>query len=440
MIEGDLAVHGGRVHPVVAGGDALAPGCVLIRAGRVADLTPAEGCGCAGSGSAVLDATGMTVLPGFVDGHRHTWQTAFRQTLAGASISSYGRTMLAGLARYFEPEDVYVGTLLGALTALDSGTTTIVDWSHVMNSPEHADAAVAALRASGIRAQFAHGIPRDGTPAWSVESTLPHPRDLERIAALLAADDRISAVMAARGPEMSAPEVARDDLLFARALGIRISMHVGAGDLGSRVRAVSRLAEAGLLADDITFVHLNSTSDAELDLISAAGAGVCIGPATEQLMPELGWPVTGRLLRHGLRPALSVDTETASSGSMFDQVRAVLSGLAAEPGSAAMSPAEVLDLATGSGAAAIGLGGKVGQIAPGAVGDLVLIDGTAVNLAPAENDLDAIALAGHAGNVRAVVVGGVVRKGGGVLLGHDIPALADEARASVARIRARAAA
>jgi 5-methylthioadenosine/S-adenosylhomocysteine deaminase len=59
-------------------------------------------------------------------------------------------------------DDIYVGNLLSPLEAIDSGTTTILDWSHAVNSLEHADAAVQALLDSGIRAVYAYG-PRAAT-------------------------------------------------------------------------------------------------------------------------------------------------------------------------------------------------------------------------------------------------------------------------------------
>jgi ADP-ribose pyrophosphatase YjhB (NUDIX family) len=55
----------------------------------------------------------------------------------------------SGLSKHFRPQDTYIGNLLGALEALDSGITTLVDWSHNLFTPEHADAAIAALEGRG---------------------------------------------------------------------------------------------------------------------------------------------------------------------------------------------------------------------------------------------------------------------------------------------------
>ena len=122
---------------------------VLIEDGRIiavgADL-PADG-------ATVIDATDKIVLPGFVDTHRHVWQSALRGAAVDVDLGAY----LGILAQYgpkFAPQDVYTATLAGALECLDSGITTQLDYSHISYSPEHADAAIDALRTSGSTDQL----------------------------------------------------------------------------------------------------------------------------------------------------------------------------------------------------------------------------------------------------------------------------------------------
>lgn len=414
-------------------------GCVRVDDGRISSISRAPtNCGCGSDARQKIDASGMAALPGFIDGHRHTWQTSLRHAFAGSSFSEYGRTVLGSIGQHLTPDDLHVATLLGALSAIDSGVTTMVDWAHALNSPEHADAGVEALTASGIRAQFGYGIPRDGTRDWMTDaSTRGHPRDLERIHRALAGNPLVSAVMASRGPEMSSPETTRDDVEFARSLGVRMSMHVGGGDLGPRYRAILRLDEWGLLGDDYTFIHLSSTSDDELRLIRECGAGTCIGPAAETLMAGIGWPVTRRLLAHGLEPALSGDTEAASSAAPFDQLRAVLTAGAVETDASqepTLDASTALRLVTSAGARAIGVGDIAGRLVEGAAADIVLIDLDAPNLAPATDPVNTIVLGAHAGNVDTVVIGGIVRKRAGKLVVDGYAQLVDRARASAARL------
>ena len=114
----------------------------------------------------IVDATNKIVLPGLVDTHRHLWQAAVRQLAADWTLGQYFEHMLVELGPRFAPEDVYVGALLGSIEALDSGITTIMDWAHIMRSPDHADEGVRGLREVGIRAVFGHGNPLAPQPDW----------------------------------------------------------------------------------------------------------------------------------------------------------------------------------------------------------------------------------------------------------------------------------
>ena len=98
-------------------------------------------------------------MPGFVDTHRHTWQTPVRGVLPSCTLDQYFAGMLDNIGIQYRAEDVYIANLMGALEALNAGITTLLDWSHVNNTPEHADAAIAGLTEAGIRAVYAHGVP-----------------------------------------------------------------------------------------------------------------------------------------------------------------------------------------------------------------------------------------------------------------------------------------
>ncbi|MEU7864029.1 amidohydrolase family protein [Nonomuraea sp. NPDC049141] len=153
----------------------LPVGDVLIEDGVIREVAPSID----RPDAEVVDATSMIVMPGFVDTHRHTWQTAVRHYYVDTDPLQYFAEMLGPVGAGYRPEGVYAGNLLGALSALDSGITTLVDWSHIQNTPDHSDAAVQALTESGIRAVFAHGWPL--TPEWTRDSALGHPQDIRRL-------------------------------------------------------------------------------------------------------------------------------------------------------------------------------------------------------------------------------------------------------------------
>lgn len=107
----------------------------------------------------VVDATGHIIIPGLVNAHMHTWQTALRGLAANWTLLEYFQKMHAGLATVFTPDDLYIATLVGSLNQLNCGTTTLADWCHNNPTPAHNDAAIAGLLASGIRAAFSTAHP-----------------------------------------------------------------------------------------------------------------------------------------------------------------------------------------------------------------------------------------------------------------------------------------
>src|SRR5215207_6911559 len=134
---------------------ALARGDVLIEGDRIAAIGPSLAVE-----AEIIDCAGHFVLPGLINAHMHTRQTALRSVAADWTLLEYFRHVHAGLATVFQPEDIRIATLAGALNQLDHGVTTLVDWCHNNPTPEHTDASVEALIESGIRAAFMHGSPK----------------------------------------------------------------------------------------------------------------------------------------------------------------------------------------------------------------------------------------------------------------------------------------
>ena len=120
---------------------------MLIDGGRIAAIAPSLQ-----ADAETVDCSGHFVLPGLINAHMHTWQTALRSVAANWTLLEYFRHVHAGLATVFTPEDIHVATLAGAPNQLDHGVTTLVDWCHNNPTPEHTDAGIAGLKESRIRA------------------------------------------------------------------------------------------------------------------------------------------------------------------------------------------------------------------------------------------------------------------------------------------------
>ena len=94
----------------IPNGDVLVEDGVIVEVGRGLEVGDAE----------EIDATGMIVMPGFVDTHRHTWQTPVRGVLPSCTLDHYFAVMLGSVGGHYRPDDVHIGDYAGSLEALNA--------------------------------------------------------------------------------------------------------------------------------------------------------------------------------------------------------------------------------------------------------------------------------------------------------------------------------
>ncbi|HSH88453.1 MAG TPA: cytosine deaminase, partial [Ramlibacter sp.] len=116
-------IRGATVITMDVQGD-VPQGDILVSGDTIAEIAPRIHA----DDAEVIDASGFIVIPGLVNAHMHTWQTALRGLAANWTLLEYFQKMHAGLATVFQPGDLHIATLVGALNQLNCGTTTLADW------------------------------------------------------------------------------------------------------------------------------------------------------------------------------------------------------------------------------------------------------------------------------------------------------------------------
>ncbi len=394
----------------------------------------------------VVDASGCIVIPGLVNAHMHTWQTALRGLAANWTLLEYFQNMHAGLATVFEPDDLYIATLVGALNQLNCGTTTLADWCHNNKTPAHNDAAIEGLLESGIRAAFFHGTPKPDPrpgerPFWEV----PHPRaEVERLLKEHQGKELLSVHAAVLGPHYSTLEVALHDFRMVQELGLIGSLHQGGGPARTP-DGWDQLEAAGLLGPQINIVHGHALSDAQLKRF--CDLGMSFSAAAENEMTQgHGHPITGRLRALGKAPSLGVDLESVLSGDMLTQARVAL-GMQRSldnaayrevhgtiPPTSTLSTREALQWVTVEGARMLGQLDRIGTLAPGKQADLVLIRATDLNMQPVHDPVSTVVMQTTLANIDSVMVAGRWRKRHGQLLDVNLAPKLAALRASGQKI------
>ncbi|WP_405372852.1 MULTISPECIES: amidohydrolase family protein [unclassified Microbacterium] len=366
----------------------------------------------------VIDARGKIVVPGFVDTHRHLWQTALRSSATDVDLMGYLQRVLGRFGSQFSATHVGTATLAGALECVDSGVTTVLDYSHALHTTNHTDAAIDALLDSGARAVFGYGFPMQG------ERNVDDARRVRRDR-LADRDDLVTMILAPVGPSFATTDAVSDDWALADELGVGITFHVSKGPVTTT--PVTALREAGLLREGLIFVHGDTLDDSELELIAEAGSFVSSAPAAEAQFHG-GAPVIGRLGQAGVTTSLSVDAVTSAPGDMFSTMRAAILG-AHVARQSAISPIDALRMATINGATVLGMADRTGSLTAGKEADIVIVDALAPNMLGASMDpIAALVSAAHPGNIDTVMVAGRVLKANGRLLRDDLDALAADIR------------
>ena len=376
----------------------------------------------------VVHADGMIVSPGLIDTHRHVWESAFKGAASNWTLMEYLNGMLGDIAPKMSPLDVYLGNLLGALEAINAGITTLFDWSHIMNSDEHAEAAIKGLRDSGIRAKFGYGTPGTSVWEWFYESKKTHPTNAYNIKRKYfnSEDELVTMALAIRGPEYSDLEVTKQDILMGRDLDLQISMHIGGGAFGPKYQGIQKLNRLGLLGPDLNFAHGNTLSDLDFCMLADHGCSLSITPEVE-LQMGLGLPATGKALKHQITCSLGVDVVTATSGNLFDQMKTALQAERAIQNEKRYLSGEMLEqltitdqdifkMATIGGAKTLGLEDKIGTLEIGKQADIILVDASKLGIAPIINPVAAMVLYAKESDIDTVMVAGNILKQNGVMM------------------------
>jgi 5-methylthioadenosine/S-adenosylhomocysteine deaminase len=402
-------------HRVLHGAD------VLITGERIAEVGPALR---VPGGTAEIDATGGLVMPGMIDTHRHMWQTAMRGYGADWTLTQYFVWYYLQWGKAFRPQDIYAGNLLSAIEAIDAGVTTTVDWSHGLQTTEHADAAVDALEEVPGRFVLAYGNIQQGPWEWSAT---PEFRDF--VSRRFGGSDMLGLQMAfdvtgdPEFPERAAFEVARD-------LGVPVTTHAGVWSV-TKDDSIRLMHDNGFMTPANVYVHAASLSADSYHRIAATGGSASVATESEQSAGQ-GYPPTWKLREHGIPVSLSMDTSVWWSGDLFTAMRTTLGadrsrehleahGRTETVTHCHLRAEDVVDWATRGGSRALGLDSVTGSLEPGKKADAVLIknDDSPV-MFPLLHPYGHVAFQAQRGDVHTVVVNGRVVKFDHRLVGADL--------------------
>jgi 5-methylthioadenosine/S-adenosylhomocysteine deaminase len=395
-------------------------GQVEIRNGLIAKVLAGEH---ASDADEIIEADGCALLPGFINTHAHSHSSLTRGSAEGVALDEWLAVIEAEQSRLTE-EQLYVGALATYAEALLSGTTAVMDMCLFPRI------AYRAARDIGIRAVIAP----------YVADTKPFTPTLEQTEVLLdeaaADDDRVRAFVGLHDLESCSDDQIRAGVALAQRYATGLHLHCAETERQvERTRSrtgrtpVAQLAALGVLGNRTVLAHCVWVDDDDRRLLAETGTHVAHCPHANLKLGSGIAPIVD-LRRRGVNVTLATDGAKANNRlDPFDVMKfasLLQKGVLRDP--AALSPREILNMATHCGAAALDI--PAGAVTPGLAADLILVRLDAFHTQPMAPEAAPTNLvhAARGSDVVLSMVAGEILTRAGRLVSDRWASLAEDAR------------
>ncbi|KAI0593562.1 hypothetical protein F4775DRAFT_577287 [Biscogniauxia sp. FL1348] len=369
----------------------------------------------------VVDSRHKIITPGFIDTHRHGWQTALKTLASNTTLPDYlYRYRGDYAAAVYTAEDVYISQLAGLLEALNAGVTTTLDHAHHIWSTERSRAGLDASVDSGARVYWSPSFTAYGD--YGVAAQIADVKGwLEERSS---GDDALTTIAVAYdGWESPNTEETQAVVDLIKDYKIPVLTTHWLGSVWPTNNHPELLHSYSILntSTAVVFSHGTGIAPASAALLRATDQFVSITPESEMHYGH-SHPAAHRALDQA---ALGVDTHFTFSTDLLTQARLWLQRTRSRlyddlvarwriPAASPMSAAQAFLLATRQGARALRRP-DLGVIKVGAKADLVVFDGRSPGMLGWNDPVAAVVLHAGVGDMVHVLVDGRFRKRDGRL-------------------------
>jgi 5-methylthioadenosine/S-adenosylhomocysteine deaminase len=410
---------------------------IVVREGEIVEVRPARPASEADflvDDEQIIDGRGMLAIPGFINCHSHAPMVMFRGAAEDVSAAAWFNEFIWPMEVNLTPEDVELATRLAAAEMIRAGVTTFADHYFSM------DAIAQVTAETGLRGVL-------GETFFSSEGPAGLERSLEFATTWRgAAEGRITTALAPHAPYT----VSDDDLSATARAAIAedLLVHVHASEGREQTRnslerhgrtPVQVLERTGLLEARVLIAHGIGIVPDDIPALTAARE-VAVGSAPKGYLKH-GYDTTPVRLLAAAGVPVGLATDGAASNNTIDVWESMtylaLVQKAAEGDPAYLTARQAFDHATTQSAAAVGLAGRGGRIAPGHRADLVLVDLSAPRLNPVHDLLATLVYSGRSDDIDTTIVDGRVLMRHRRVLTVDVAAVVAELAPRLARLTDR---
>ncbi|MGB0087138.1 MAG: amidohydrolase family protein [Rhodomicrobiaceae bacterium] len=425
-------------------GHALSDGPVdiVIEGQMIADIRPH---GAAPADGELIDVSRRLIAPGLINGHHHSHEGYYKGRKDNLPLELWMNYVRPLKPIDLSPRDVYLRTMVGAIEAVKSGTTTLCDDLNASPCllPEHIEAAFQAYEDIGIRANvgitlfdkpFFRALPfvdEEFAPELLAElDAVPvtSPDILLNFAAELARTRHPQTVRVAYMATPSAPQRCTEDFLrrvrrLADDFDLPLMIHVQetrlqlvTGQLWYGSTMVEYLNRLGFLKPKTQIIHGVWLSPAEIGILAQTGASVQYNPSSNLKLGSGVAPLRA-LLDAGVN--VSMGTDGCGSIDSVDMQNALCDGALVQKLRGDYpcwtGAKEALRAATLGGAKALGRDGELGAVEKGRIADLVAYRLDSIAFTPLNDAVNQLVYGATKADADMVIVDGEIIQAGGRL-------------------------
>ncbi len=404
--DADILIVNGRVLTLNRANDSYERGAVAIHAGKIVAVGPAGELQGRFKARKVLDADGCVVMPGLINAHTHAAMTLFRGLADDLPLMEWLHDHIFPAEQKLRSDWVYWGTLLACAEMILSGTTTFCDM--YLFEDKVAEAAGAA----GMRALVGEVLYDFPSPHYGpVENGLRFTEDLIR---QWEGDPLVRIAVEPHALFTCSPDLLERCRDIADRHNVPLIIHLSEteAEVGQILetygrRPVAHADALGLLGPRLLADHCVALDDADMELLASRGVHVAHNPESNMKLSSGIAPVP-RLLEMGVNVALGTDGCASNNDlDLFGEMDtcAKLHKVATlEP--TTLPDESVLCMATGNGAAALGLGGQTGELSPGMLADCIVVDFRKPHLTPMYEPVSHLVYAARGSDVLHSIIHG----------------------------------
>lgn len=404
--EVDLMLCNGLVLTLDENDRRFEPGAVAIRGSEIVDVGPSEKLVSEYLPLQSLDVSNCVVMPGLINAHTHAAMTLFRGLADDLPLMDWLQKHIFPAELKLTEEWVYWGTLLACAEMIASGTTTFCD----MYLFEHKVAE--AAKAAGVRALVGEVLydfpsPHYGPPEDGLKFTESLIREWQ-------GDPLIRIAVEPHAPYTCSPELLRQCHDLAIRHGVPLVIHLSETQFEVQQileryghRPVRHLERLGLLGPHLIADHCVALDDADMQALAEHRVQVAHNPESNMKLASGIAPVP-QLLQMGVNVALGTDGCASNNDldlfSEMDTCAKLHKVASLDP--TALPDEAVLRMATRNGAKALGFEGRLGELAPGRLADLVVLDFDKPHLTPLYEPTSHLVYTARGSDVRHTVIHG----------------------------------